>query len=161
MSWATHILQWVQTTSSDSATGSESHKCTLSSDWGLKFALMKLKSLVIADQQAAVNTFSGLVHTARQANKVGSAWSPWFNRGPRQDRRWGLSRLINLIVATWKSNFPWEIWLYRWSLTLYNWDMVIPREVVSDPVETTRQPQGIRCWELDDRSWIAKLEAWD
>ncbi|KKR86833.1 MAG: hypothetical protein UU34_C0009G0001, partial [Candidatus Curtissbacteria bacterium GW2011_GWA1_41_11] len=30
-------------------------------------------SLVIADQQAAVNTFSGLVHTARQANKVGRA----------------------------------------------------------------------------------------
>ncbi len=36
---------------------------------------MKLKSLVIADQQAAVNTFSGLVHTARQANKVGGARS--------------------------------------------------------------------------------------
>jgi hypothetical protein len=33
---------------------------------------MKLESLVIADQQAAVNMFPGLVHTARQATKVGS-----------------------------------------------------------------------------------------
>ena len=32
---------------------------------------MKPESLVIADQHAAVNTFSGLVHTARQATKVG------------------------------------------------------------------------------------------
>ena len=33
---------------------------------------MKLESLVIADQHAAVNTFPGLVHTARQATKDGS-----------------------------------------------------------------------------------------
>ncbi len=33
---------------------------------------MKLELVVIADQQAAVNTFSGLVHTARQATKVES-----------------------------------------------------------------------------------------
>ena len=32
---------------------------------------MKSESVVIADQQAAVNTFSGLVHTARQGSKVG------------------------------------------------------------------------------------------
>jgi hypothetical protein len=32
---------------------------------------MKLESLVIADQHAAVNTFSGLVHTARHTMKVG------------------------------------------------------------------------------------------
>ena len=32
---------------------------------------MKLESLVIVDQNAAVNTFSGLVHTARQAMEVG------------------------------------------------------------------------------------------
>lgn len=46
-------------------------KFRLSSDWGLQPAPMKSESVVIADQQAAVNTFSGLVHTARQANKVG------------------------------------------------------------------------------------------
>ena len=41
---------------------------------------MKLESLVIADQQAAVNTFPGLVHTARQATKVGGTRSPHPNR---------------------------------------------------------------------------------
>ena len=45
-------------------------KFRLSSDWGLQPDPMKSESVVIADQQAAVNTFSGLVHTARQANKV-------------------------------------------------------------------------------------------
>ncbi len=32
---------------------------------------MKLELLVIADQHAAVNTFPGLVHTARHAMEVG------------------------------------------------------------------------------------------
>ncbi len=41
-----------------------------SSDCGLQFAHMKLESLVIADQQAAVNTFPGLVHTARHTTKA-------------------------------------------------------------------------------------------
>ena len=36
---------------------------------------MKLESLVIADQHAAVNTFPGLVHTARHTTKVGSTRS--------------------------------------------------------------------------------------
>jgi hypothetical protein len=52
---------------------------------------MKSESVVIADQQAAVNTFSGLVHTARQANKVGGG-----RRAPQGElsriQRWGLSR---------------------------------------------------------------------
>jgi hypothetical protein len=33
---------------------------------------MKVESLVIAEQQAAVNTFPGLVHTARHTMGVGS-----------------------------------------------------------------------------------------
>ncbi len=37
---------------------------------------MKLELVVIADQQAAVNTFSGLVHTARQATKVEGTRTP-------------------------------------------------------------------------------------
>ena len=49
---------------------SQSYKSHLSSDWGLQLAPMKLELLVIADQHAAVNTFSGLVHTARQAMGV-------------------------------------------------------------------------------------------
>jgi hypothetical protein len=36
---------------------------------------MKLESLVIVDQLATVNTFPGLVHTARQAMEAGGAQS--------------------------------------------------------------------------------------
>ena len=49
---------------------SESQKAGLSSDWSLQLDSMKLESLVITDQQAVVNTFPGLVHTARQVNRV-------------------------------------------------------------------------------------------
>ena len=48
-------------------------------DWSLQFDSMKLESLVIADQQAAVNTFSGLVHTARQTMEVGCTRSRGTN----------------------------------------------------------------------------------
>ena len=41
---------------------------------------MKLELLVIADQHAAVNTFPGLVHTARQAMEAGGARSRRANR---------------------------------------------------------------------------------
>ena len=51
------------------------HKVVPSSDCRLKFACMKPESLVIADQHAAVNVFLSLVHTARQATKVGGARS--------------------------------------------------------------------------------------
>ena len=47
----------------------------LSSDCGLQPAHMKSELLVIADQHAAVNTFPGLVHTARHTMGVGSARS--------------------------------------------------------------------------------------
>ena len=50
---------------------SQSHKVRLSSDCRLQLACMKLESLVIADQHAAVNTFPGLVHTARHITKAG------------------------------------------------------------------------------------------
>ena len=53
------------TTSSKTARSSESLKAILSSDCRLQLACMKPESLVIADQHAAVNTFPGLVHTAR------------------------------------------------------------------------------------------------
>ena len=42
----------------------------LSSDCRLQLACMKLELLVIADQHAAVNTFPGLVHTARHTMGV-------------------------------------------------------------------------------------------
>ena len=52
------------------ARGSQSQKAVLSSDWSLQLDSMKVESLVIADQHAAVNTFSGLVHTARHTMGV-------------------------------------------------------------------------------------------
>ena len=50
---------------------SKSQKWHLSSDCSLQLDYMKLESLVIADQNAAVNTFPGLVHTARHTMGVG------------------------------------------------------------------------------------------
>ena len=47
-------------------------KRCLSSDCTLQLEYMKLELLVIADQRAAVNTFPGLVHTARHTMGVGS-----------------------------------------------------------------------------------------
>ena len=40
---------------------------------------MKEESLVIAHQHGAVNTFPGLVHTARHAMEVSSTQSRWPN----------------------------------------------------------------------------------
>ena len=59
--------------------GSQSQKAVLSSDCSLQLDCMKLESLVIADQHAAVNTFPGLVHTARHITKVDCTRSSWAN----------------------------------------------------------------------------------
>ena len=71
MSWATHVLQWARIEGSETARLSEPLKMALSSDRRLQLAYVKLESLVIADQHAAVNTFPGLVHTARHTMGVG------------------------------------------------------------------------------------------
>jgi hypothetical protein len=55
-------------------------KSRLSSDCPLQLEGMKLESLVIADQHAAVNTFPGLVHTARHTMGVGSTRRRFPNR---------------------------------------------------------------------------------
>jgi hypothetical protein len=67
------------TKGSKPARGSESQKAALSSDWSLQLDSMKLESLVIADQHAAVNTFPGLVHTARHTMGVSCTGSRWAN----------------------------------------------------------------------------------
>ena len=59
------------TMGSKTARWSKSQKSVLSSDWSLQLDSMKLELLVIAEQHAAVNTFPGLVHTARHTTKVG------------------------------------------------------------------------------------------
>ncbi len=60
----------VGTEGSNNASCSKSQKADLSPDWSLQLDSMKLESLVIADQHAAVNTFPGLVHTARHTTKA-------------------------------------------------------------------------------------------
>ena len=69
-----------KTKGSNPARGSKSHKNRLSSDCRLQLACTKLELLVIADQHAAVNTFPGFVHTARQTMKVENTQSRWANR---------------------------------------------------------------------------------
>ncbi len=67
--------------------GEQIPKPFLSSDWSLHLDSMKVESLVIADQHAAVNTFPGLVHTARHTTKVActrSRRANWFARGRRR-----------------------------------------------------------------------------
>ena len=59
---------------------SESRKAGLSSDWRLQLASMKLELLVIPDQHAGVNTFPGLVHTARHTMGVSCSRSGLPNR---------------------------------------------------------------------------------
>ncbi len=56
---------------SETAKLSESHKTDRSPDWSLQLDSMKPESLVIANQNVAVNTFPGLVHTARHTMGVG------------------------------------------------------------------------------------------
>jgi Tfp pilus assembly major pilin PilA len=58
---------------------SESQKADLSSDWSLQLDSMKSESLVIVDQHATVNTFPGLVHTARHTMGVNWTRSRWPN----------------------------------------------------------------------------------
>src|SRR6185437_6470516 len=72
---------------------SQSEKTDLSTDKSLQLDSLKSESLVIADQQAAVNTFPGLVHTARHTMGVVCSRSACANRkevGPQGvNGNWG------------------------------------------------------------------------
>ncbi len=72
------------TEGSEPARVSQSQKAIPSSYWSLQLDSMKLESLVIADQHAAVNTFPGLVHTARHTMRVGCTRSCWANPSGEQ-----------------------------------------------------------------------------
>ena len=62
------------------ATWSESEKAGPSSDRSLQLDSVKSESLVISGQHTEVNTFPGLVHTARHTTKVNHTRSRWPNR---------------------------------------------------------------------------------
>ena len=59
------------TKSRDPAKVSQSQKTSRSPDRSLQLDSLKSESLVIANQNVAVNTFPGFVHTARQVMEVG------------------------------------------------------------------------------------------
>ena len=75
MTWATHVLQWRVNRGKQHSDMKQISKNRLSSDCRLQLACMKSELLVIADQHAAVNTFPGLVHTARHTMGVGNTRS--------------------------------------------------------------------------------------
>ena len=68
------------TEGSEGASRSESQKAGPSSDRRLQLACVKSESLVITGQHTVVNTFPGLVHTARHTRKVCNTRSRWPNR---------------------------------------------------------------------------------
>ena len=77
---APYVLGYTRTTMADnrgkqSREAKQSPKNSPSSDCRLKPACMKLELLVIADQHVAVNTFPGLVHTARHTMGAGNTRS--------------------------------------------------------------------------------------
>ena len=75
MTWATHVLQWQYNRGKQCSDVEQIPKNCPSSDCRLQLACMKSELLVIADQHAAVNTFPGLVHTARHTMGVGNTQS--------------------------------------------------------------------------------------
>ncbi len=71
---------------------SQSQKAVLSTDCTLQLECMKSESLVIADQQAAVNTFPGLVHTARHTMGVDCSRSGYANpQGKQAPKGWSMT----------------------------------------------------------------------
>jgi hypothetical protein len=66
------------------ARGSQSQKSNLSTDKSLQLDSLKSESLVIPDQQAGVNMFPGLVHTARHTMGVDCSRSGYANPQGRQ-----------------------------------------------------------------------------
>ena len=70
---------------------SQSQKAVHSSDRSLQLDSVKLESLVIPHQHGGVNTFPGLVHTARHTTKVGCTRSAWANsQGGQRTKVWSV-----------------------------------------------------------------------
>jgi hypothetical protein len=92
---ARNVLQWRVQRVAKSRGGANPIKARLSSDRSLQLDSVKVELLVIADQHAAVNTFPGLVHTARHTTGVGNTRSrrsqPLFEEAVGEGRAcdWG------------------------------------------------------------------------
>ncbi len=82
----------VHTERSKLAVVSQSQKVHLSTDCTLQLECMKSESLAIADQQAAVNTFPGLVHTARHTMGIDCSRSGYANpQGKQVPKEWSMT----------------------------------------------------------------------
>ena len=77
------------TDGSEVARWSQSEKTGPNWNCRLKLACMNVELLVTAGQHTAVNTFPGLVHTARHTMEVGHARSRYSNPCGGGRRRWG------------------------------------------------------------------------
>ena len=73
ISWATHTLQWSVQRVAKAQAGANPIKADLSWNRRLQLACMNVELLVTAGQHTAVNTFPGLVHTARHVMDAGNA----------------------------------------------------------------------------------------
>ena len=72
MSRATHTLQWPVQWVAKPRGEANPIKSSLSWDCRLQLACMNVELLVTAGQHTAVNTFPGLVHTARHVMEAGN-----------------------------------------------------------------------------------------
>ena len=90
---------------------------------------MKLESLVIVNQHVTVNTFSGLVHTARQTMRVGNTQSRWLKEQSRE-----LSKVGPMIGVKSQQGIPTRTWGWITSFLrrkMYGKDVYITRWLVS------------------------------
>ena len=81
MPWATHMIQWTRQRVAKPRGGANPIKRVPSSDRRLQLASLKPELIVIADQHAAVNTFSNFALTARQVRGVGNTRRSRLIRG--------------------------------------------------------------------------------
>ena len=81
MPWATQMIQWTLQWVAKPRGGANPIKSVPSSDWRLQLASMKPELLVIADQNAAVNTFSNFALTARHFKGAGNTLRSVFLYG--------------------------------------------------------------------------------
>ena len=77
---ATHVIQWPVQRAAIPRGGANRTKTGLSSDCRLQLACMKSDSLVNVGQHTTLNTFPGLVHTARHVTEVANTRSAYLTR---------------------------------------------------------------------------------
>jgi hypothetical protein len=79
---ATHVIQWPVQRVANPRGGANRIKTGLSSDCRLQLACMKSDLLVNVGQHTTLNTFPGLVHTARHVTEVANTRSAYY-LGPK------------------------------------------------------------------------------